>query len=218
MDAQWKSTALTLDKYLHYDDWKKSPPNAYYDSQLVRRVLRALRDLRTQGDVEGVRAVLDVAVRSNFAGVENFHLYSETFYGTKELIEEFVQEGKPQLSSSAARSCSRRALAQSRRVSSMFRACRRQSCQTKRRHASSATAARTLARPRSASVAARASATVRQSLRLDSASRADVRCRPLWSRPSNARHQYATQSDNRHLGWRTRCGYLHFRTPAAQLT
>lgn len=38
--------------------------------------------------------MLEVALRSNFAGVESFHLYSETFYGTKDLVEEYVDEGE----------------------------------------------------------------------------------------------------------------------------
>lgn len=91
---QWKKAALNLDNHLRLSDWKRSAPNAYYDSALIRRVLRSLRELRERDDVEGVRAVLEVALRSNFAGVESFHLYSETFYGTKDLIEEYVDEGE----------------------------------------------------------------------------------------------------------------------------
>lgn len=49
--------------------------------------------MREKDDVEGVRTILEVALRSNFAGVESFRLYSETFYGTKELVEEYVDEG-----------------------------------------------------------------------------------------------------------------------------
>lgn len=64
-----------MDDYLRFNDWKKSPPNAYYDSPLVRRVLRTLKELRGKEDVEGVCAVLHAALRSNFAGVENFRLY-----------------------------------------------------------------------------------------------------------------------------------------------
>lgn len=84
---QWKERALALDNYLGYSNWKRSPPNAYYDAPLIRRVVRSLREMRTNGDVEGVRAVLEVALRSNFAGVESSHLYSETFYGTKDLVQ-----------------------------------------------------------------------------------------------------------------------------------
>lgn len=36
--------------------------------------------------------VLDLCLRNNFAGTENFRLYSETFYGTKNLIESYLVE------------------------------------------------------------------------------------------------------------------------------
>ncbi|BGO93196.1 hypothetical protein NBRC10512_007551 [Rhodotorula toruloides] len=89
---EWKQRALALDSFLGLSHWKSSPPNAYYDSALIRRVLRSLRDLRTRDDAEGVCAVLHTCVRNNFAGVESFRLYSESYYGTKELVQEFIDE------------------------------------------------------------------------------------------------------------------------------
>lgn len=91
--AQWKQRALALDSFLGLSHWKSSPPNAYYDSALIRRVLRSLRDLRARDDAEGVCAVLHACVRNNFAGVESFRLYSESYYGTKELVQEYIDEG-----------------------------------------------------------------------------------------------------------------------------
>lgn len=73
--TQWKKAALALDDYLHYSDWKRSAPNAYYDSPLVRRVVKALRELRAKDDVDGLCTVLHAVLRSNFAGVESFRLY-----------------------------------------------------------------------------------------------------------------------------------------------
>ena len=88
----WTAAALALDRHLGLDKWKKEEKYAYYDHALVRRVLRTLKDLRGKGDAEGVSAVLYAALRTNFAGVESFRLYSETFFGTKELVEEHVEE------------------------------------------------------------------------------------------------------------------------------
>mgnify|MGYP001565870328 CR=1 FL=1 len=56
-------------------------------------MVRSLRELRDKDDVDGVRAVLEVCLRSNFGGTESVRLYSETFYGTKELVEEYCDEG-----------------------------------------------------------------------------------------------------------------------------
>ena len=95
--SQWKSRALALDAHLGLTHWKQSPPNAYYDAPLVRRVLKALRELRSKQDAEGVCAVLHAVLKSNFAGTESFRLYSETYYGTKELVQEFLDEGRSTL-------------------------------------------------------------------------------------------------------------------------
>jgi len=37
--------------------------------------------------------VLHAVLKSNFAGTESFRLYSESYYGTKELVQEFIDEG-----------------------------------------------------------------------------------------------------------------------------
>lgn len=89
---EWTAAALALDRHLGLDKWKKEAKYAYYDHALVRRVLRTLKDLCAKADGEGVGAVLYAALRTNFAGIESFRLYSETFLGTKELVEEYVDE------------------------------------------------------------------------------------------------------------------------------
>lgn len=38
--------------------------------------------------------MLEICLRSNFAGTESFRLYSETFVGTKGLVQEWVDEGQ----------------------------------------------------------------------------------------------------------------------------
>jgi hypothetical protein len=86
-----KSSPSTV---LGHASWKKTPTNAYYDSSLVRRVTMNLKNMRESGDVEGVSAILEVCLRSNFAGIENPRLYSETYFGTKDRIVEYIAEGK----------------------------------------------------------------------------------------------------------------------------
>jgi len=58
----------------------------------VRKVLRSLRSFREKNDARGVIGVLETCVRTNFAGIESSRLYSETFFGTKDLIEAYVTE------------------------------------------------------------------------------------------------------------------------------
>ncbi|KAJ7507844.1 patatin-domain-containing protein [Mycena galericulata] len=89
---EWKQAALVLDEYLHFDEWKKEDEDAFYDWKLVRKVHRSLKTLREKNDVRGVLGVLETCIRSNFAAVESPRLYSETFLGTKDLIESYFEE------------------------------------------------------------------------------------------------------------------------------
>ncbi|KAJ7129635.1 acyl transferase/acyl hydrolase/lysophospholipase [Mycena epipterygia] len=89
---EWKQAALVMDEYLHFDEWKKEDENAFYDWKLVRKVHRSLKTLREKNDVRACLGVLETCIRSNFAAVESPRLYSETFLGTKDLIESYFEE------------------------------------------------------------------------------------------------------------------------------
>ncbi|KAG9104474.1 hypothetical protein FRC06_002130 [Ceratobasidium sp. 370] len=89
---QWKDAARVMDDYLGFNEWKQEDEDAYYDWTLVKKVYRSLKSLRQRDDARGVLGVLEVCIRANFAGVESTRLYSETFLGTKSLVENFVTE------------------------------------------------------------------------------------------------------------------------------
>ncbi|KAF8812471.1 hypothetical protein BYT27DRAFT_7159930 [Phlegmacium glaucopus] len=89
---EWKEAAITLDKYLNFEEWKKVDEDSFYDWMLVRKVRRSLKTLRENNNVRGCLGVLETCMRSNFAAVESPRLYSETFLGTKDLIEAYFDE------------------------------------------------------------------------------------------------------------------------------
>ncbi|CAA7259795.1 unnamed protein product [Cyclocybe aegerita] len=89
---EWKDAATTMDKYLNFEDWKKVDEDPFFDWMLVRKVKRSLKILREKNDVRGCLGVLETCIRSNFAAVESSRLYSETFLGTKDLIESYFDE------------------------------------------------------------------------------------------------------------------------------
>ncbi|KAI0352949.1 patatin-domain-containing protein [Trametes cingulata] len=89
---EWKDAALALDEYMHFDDWKLIDEDPYYDWKLVRKVRRSLKTFRERNDARGVLGVLETCIRNNFGGVESARLYSETYYGTKVLIESYIDE------------------------------------------------------------------------------------------------------------------------------
>ncbi|WVW86753.1 hypothetical protein I302_108807 [Kwoniella bestiolae CBS 10118] len=89
---EWISAAKKLDSNLGFDEWKETEEDSYFDYTLVKRVKRTLTRLRAAKDTRGLMDALAVCVRSNFAGTESVKMYSETFFGTKHLIEDHVNE------------------------------------------------------------------------------------------------------------------------------
>ena len=110
--ASWIKAANELDNHLGTDIWKQTDDYAYYQDETVRKVKAKLKYCRecatdqfSRGDDASGRRTLDDLVsliqecaKGNFAGTENPRVYSETYYGTKTLIQEYVDELKQSLS------------------------------------------------------------------------------------------------------------------------
>ena len=100
----WRAAAEKLDQHLGNEQWKETDDYAYYDWTTVteaRGQLKAGRELAARKQHENdsskeatykLRAVVEACVKNNFVGVENSRLYSETYYGTKHLAQDFVDE------------------------------------------------------------------------------------------------------------------------------
>ena len=103
----WTDAAKELDTYLDNDEWKTNDEYAYYDDRTIRRAMEQMRQARHEAELEesgkkssfGGRRPIDYlvelaksCVKNNFAGSENPRLYSETYYGTKELVQDYVDE------------------------------------------------------------------------------------------------------------------------------
>ncbi|KAI1180301.1 lipase [Nemania sp. FL0916] len=116
----WVRAAKEMDAYLGNEHWKEENEYAYYDSQTVRRVYEQIRTYRraagkgegrggdatataTAGNgnsnsnsnkaaVDNLKALTEACVKNNFVGVENSRLYSQTYYGTKNLVQHFIDE------------------------------------------------------------------------------------------------------------------------------
>lgn len=108
---QWKGAAQQLDGFLGAERWKEEDAFVYYDHATVRRLLKDLGSARekaeaaqaaAEGDgggeagrveAEELRALIEACVKNNFAGIESACMYSQTYYGTKHLVQSFVDEG-----------------------------------------------------------------------------------------------------------------------------
>lgn len=109
---EWIRSAKELDAYLGSDIWKEKPEYAYYDCKTVKRVHEQMVKLRQRAEsdengtsdsksiegktkaVEDLRALMEACIKNNFVGFENPRLYSETYYGTKDLVQDFVDEAE----------------------------------------------------------------------------------------------------------------------------
>jgi hypothetical protein len=92
---EWIEAAEELDSYFKYNEWKKEIPFQYYDYKLLQKVNRDLKSLRqeTNEHSQNLANILQNCVKNNYAGVENVWLYSHSYYGTKNVVEEYVDEG-----------------------------------------------------------------------------------------------------------------------------
>jgi ribosome biogenesis protein Nip4 len=113
---EWKAAAKELDEYFGNSEWKEKNEFAYYDWKTVKKVWESMKKSREMAEkvekrlgegkmigneerqdgekaVEALRALLTACVKNNFVGVENPRLYSQTYYGTKNLVQNHVDEG-----------------------------------------------------------------------------------------------------------------------------
>ena len=101
----WRIAAQNLDDYLGNEHWKQTDNYAYYDHITVTTVKEQLKEGRARAQsqeqfsgrssreaVTKLRSLVEACVKNNFVGVENSRLYSETYYGTKRLAQDFVDE------------------------------------------------------------------------------------------------------------------------------
>ncbi|KAJ5362958.1 hypothetical protein N7541_003802 [Penicillium brevicompactum] len=103
----WLKAAQALDVHLGTEKWKQTDEYAYYDHLTITKVVAQLKKVRGDAEwekengqipsnevsaVEELRALLEACVKNNFAGVENPRIYSETYSGTKELVQQYIEE------------------------------------------------------------------------------------------------------------------------------
>ena len=102
----WVAAAKELDTYLGRQTWREENDFAYYDSKTVRRVWEQMKKTRLRAEeqenrneksdggkaVGDLKALIEACVKNNFVGIENARLYSQTYFGTKNLVQNFLDE------------------------------------------------------------------------------------------------------------------------------
>jgi hypothetical protein len=103
----WVAAARRMDDFFGNGQWKVDDVFAYYDNKTVKRVLSELRRCRRRAEAAGgrnteqgreateaLKTLIEACVKNNFAGIENPRMYSQTYYGTKNLVQNYIDEGE----------------------------------------------------------------------------------------------------------------------------
>lgn len=89
---EWVENAKALDEYLGLDQWSENPKFSYYDHRTLLKTILRLKVLRRKNDIPDLMVFLQGCLRKNFAGIENRQLYSHRYYGTKKVVDRYIDE------------------------------------------------------------------------------------------------------------------------------
>jgi NTE family protein len=89
---EWKEAALNYDLSKGLDKWRDSERSRLYDYKSIRSRLEHLRELRQENDLHGLLFALNEGIHGNLGGIGKAELYKKTKVGTKQLIEDFIEE------------------------------------------------------------------------------------------------------------------------------
>ncbi|KAI8898928.1 acyl transferase/acyl hydrolase/lysophospholipase [Globomyces pollinis-pini] len=91
---EWIETAKKIDKSLGLDQWKSKPTDeAGFDEHLLIKITNRLKRDRNPDMMHKLMATLqNSACKNDLAGVENERLYSHLHYGTKNTVEQYLNE------------------------------------------------------------------------------------------------------------------------------
>ena len=90
--SQWQEKADQYDKASDLSEWKQNEATKLYDHEQVRHRLDTLRLHRARGDNQSLLFALNEGIHGNIGGMGNPGLYAVTKLGTKQLVEDYVEE------------------------------------------------------------------------------------------------------------------------------
>lgn len=86
----WSRIARQIDEHSGRARWKLRERSNLYDHATIRERLDHLRALRARGDVRGLVFALEEGVHGNLGGIGKPVLHSKAYFGTKQLITDYV--------------------------------------------------------------------------------------------------------------------------------
>lgn len=89
---EWKEAAIAYDEATGLDRWRRKDTSREYDYVSIRIRLDRLRSMRAKHDYHGLLFNLNEGIHGNMGGMGNAALYHRARFGTKNLIEDYVDE------------------------------------------------------------------------------------------------------------------------------
>ena len=87
---EWVAAAKMRDVRYGKDRWRAADVSDLYDYQSIRRRLERLSSLRAQGDNHQLLFELNEGIHGNMDGMGNDQLWAGSTFGTKQLIQDYV--------------------------------------------------------------------------------------------------------------------------------
>ena len=88
--SEWSKAAKAHDKSTGVDKWKTSDESKHFDSKSIRRRLKRLSRLWKAQDNAGLLYALNEGIHGNMDGMGNARLHQKAQFGTKRLIQDYV--------------------------------------------------------------------------------------------------------------------------------
>ena len=89
---EWLEAARAWDRHWQLDRWRKIDHTRQYDYVSIRIRLDRLRALKARHDTRGLLYTLNEGIHGNMGGMGRPGLYAHALSGTKQLIEDYIEE------------------------------------------------------------------------------------------------------------------------------
>jgi len=89
---EWREAALAHDEISGKSRWREVDQTSQYDYAQIRLRLDRIRSLRARHDHHGLLFTLNEGIHGNIGGMGRSALYREAKFGTKKLIEQYIEE------------------------------------------------------------------------------------------------------------------------------
>ncbi|WP_439106368.1 DUF3336 domain-containing protein [Congregibacter sp.] len=89
---EWSEAAIEHDEQSGAKRWRNVDQSRQYDYAQIRLRLDRLRSLRVRNDYQGLLFTLNEGIHGNMGGMGRSSLYRRAKFGTKQLIEQYIDE------------------------------------------------------------------------------------------------------------------------------